>query len=147
MITSIINNILFLEVPFTPPNNTAVFPLSSTTIGVMWDNVQEIDQNGVLISFEILYVPLETFLFSNKVNTSASNRSLNLTGLQEYVEYNISVRAYTSVGAGPYSNDVTVRTHENGKCYIVHVRNKLTKVVCSSLRLPKQRYRTCFLSY
>ncbi len=93
----------------------------------MWDNVQEINQNGVLISFEILYVPLETFLFSNKVNTSASNRSLNLTGLQEYVEYNISVRAYTSVGAGPYSMDVTVKTHEDGKCYyIVHIRYKLT---------------------
>ncbi len=122
-ITSLINNTLILKVPFSPPNNTTVFPLSSTAIGVMWNNVQEIDQNGVLISFEILYVPLETFngvLFSNKVNTSASHRSLNLTRLQEYVEYNISVRAYTSVGAGPYSMDVTVRTHEDGKCYILY---------------------------
>ncbi len=100
-----------------------VFPLSSTTIGVMWDNVQEIDQNGVLISFEILYVPLETFngvLFSNKVNTSASHRSLNITGLQEYVEYNISVRAYTSVGAGPFSTTVTGRTSEDGKMELIH---------------------------
>ncbi len=86
-------------------------------MGVMWDDVQQIDHNGVLITFEILYVPLETFigvLYSTVVNISASNRSVILTGLQEYVEYNISVRAYTSVGAGPFSLAISARTSEMG---------------------------------
>ena len=39
----------------------------------------------------------------------------NLTGLEEYVEYNITVRAYTSVGPGPYSDPpITERTMEDG---------------------------------
>ena len=38
-----------------------------------------------------------------------------LTGLQEFVDYNISVRAYTSVGEGPYSTEVTEMTAEDGK--------------------------------
>ena len=38
-----------------------------------------------------------------------------LTGLQEFTEYNISVRAYTSVGPGPYSEEVTNRTFEDGE--------------------------------
>ena len=37
-----------------------------------------------------------------------------LTGLQEYVDYSIRVRAYTSVGPGPYSDDVIQRTEEDG---------------------------------
>ena len=37
-----------------------------------------------------------------------------LTGLQEYVNYSIRVRAYTSVGPGPYSDDVMQRTEEDG---------------------------------
>ncbi len=104
-------------VPSSPPFNVTIFSISSTTIGVMWDDVQQIDHNGVLITFEILYVPLETFigvLYSTVVNISASNRSVILTGLQEYVEYNISVRAYTSVGAGPFSLAISARTSEMG---------------------------------
>ena len=45
---------------------------------------------------------------------TTTNLSVNITGLEDYVEYNISVRAYTSVGPGPYSDPVTVRTSEDG---------------------------------
>ncbi len=78
----------------------------------MWDY----DQNGVVIRFEILYVPLETFggvLVPNTVNTSASDRSAILTGLQEYVEYSISIRSYT-----PFSPNITGRTLETGNILI-----------------------------
>ena len=27
----------------------------------MWTNVQEIDRNGIIVAFEILYIPLNTF--------------------------------------------------------------------------------------
>ena len=37
-----------------------------------------------------------------------------LTELLEYVEYSIRVRAYTSEGPGPYSDDVIQRTEEDG---------------------------------
>ena len=40
--------------------------------------------------------------------------SVVLTDLQEFNGYNISIRAYTSVGEGPYSEDLTVTTLENG---------------------------------
>ncbi len=104
-------------VPSSPPINVTIFSISSTTIGVMWDDDQQIDHNGVLTTFEILYVPLEPFigvLFSTVVNISASNKSIILTGLQEYLEYHISVRAYTSVGAGLFSLAISARTSEMG---------------------------------
>ncbi len=84
----------------------------------MWEDVPEIDENGVIIAFEILYIPLETFngrLVPELVNTSASNQSVTLNNLEEYVLYNISVRAYTSVGAGPFSVFITESTSENSK--------------------------------
>ena len=68
--------------------------------------------------YEILYEPLETFggqITSDTVNTSdGSVLMMVLTGLEEYVEYNISVRAYTSAGPGPYSDPVTNTTLEDG---------------------------------
>ena len=66
--------------------------------------------------YEVQYAPLETF--DGQISTETTNTSLmctNLTGLEEYVEYNISVRAYTSVGPGPYSDPVTERTNSDSK--------------------------------
>ena len=72
--------------------------------------------------YEVMYTPLETFgetLVNDTVNVSGSNMSVVLTGLEEYVNYNISVRAYTDVGAGPYSDPVTELTPEAGMCYCI----------------------------
>ena len=66
--------------------------------------------------YEIQFVPLETF--EGQISTDivyTSNGSLLLTGLEEYVEYNISVRTYTSAGPGPYSAGVVERTDTDGE--------------------------------
>ncbi len=86
----------------------------------MWTHVQEIDRNGIIVEFEILYIPLNTFegvLVQAIVNIPASRRSAILRGLEEYVQYNITVQACTSVGPGPYSSAITERTLED--CRIV----------------------------
>ena len=73
------------------------------------------DRNGIIILYEVQYEPLMTFggqLMTMVMNTS--NTSIVLGGLQEYVEYNITVRAYTSVGPGPFSPAVNYRTAEDG---------------------------------
>ena len=54
------------------------------------------------------------------MNVSEFDLSVNLTELQEYINYTVSVRAYTSVGAGLYSNEVTILTPEDGN-YIMYL--------------------------
>ena len=100
--------------PAAPPQNVTATAVSPTAIIVSWEDVPAIDQNGVITMYEIHFVPLETFggqITSDTVNTSnGSVLMMVLTGLEEYVEYNISVRAYTSAGPGPYSVGVVERT-------------------------------------
>ena len=91
---------------------------SPTSIQVTWDIVPEMDQNGVILSYEVQYMPQETFggaIGTLTVSISEPMRMTNLTDLQEYVNYTISVRAYTSVGAGPYSDGIIVITQEDSK--------------------------------
>ena len=98
--------------------NIVTSAVSSTEIEVSWEEVPAINENGVITVYEVLYSPLMTFegqIAATTTNTSQLNTTL--TGLQEYVEYNISVRAYTSVGPGPYSDGVVERTLEDGKKY------------------------------
>ncbi len=88
---------------------------SSTTIEVTWDIVPPIDQNGIITMYEVLYQPLETFDGAITAETmNVTELRADLTGLEEFVNYTISIRAYTSVGAGNYSSEITVLTLEDG---------------------------------
>ncbi len=92
--------------------------LSSTEIMVTWDMVPTIDQNGIITMYEVQYEPLEVFggqIQTQTMNVSVPNRSVTLRNLQEFVNYTISVRAYTSVGEGPYSVGMTAMTQQDGK--------------------------------
>ena len=67
--------------------------------------------------YEVRYEPFTTYggqIQPMTLNTTVVGNA-TLTGLQEYTEYIISVRAYTSVGPGPYSEEVTNRTFEDGE--------------------------------
>ena len=80
-----------------------------------WVEVPAIDQNGIITNYEVQFEPLQFTenLMTSTLNTT--NLSIAIDSLEEYVEYNISVRAYTSVGPGPYSDPVTEKTLEDRK--------------------------------
>ena len=87
---------------------------------VSWDPVPLIDQNGIITEHEVMYQPLETFngsIVTQRVNVTEPEMAVTLMELQEFVNYSISVRAYTSVGAGPYSSEGFAMTNENGECF------------------------------
>ena len=104
-------------VPASPPENLKATANSSTTIAVMWDEVVPIDLNGVITMYEVMYTPLEDFDGTIMTRTTnVTDLSVLLMDLEEYVNYSISVRAFTNAGAGPYSDPETVLTNEDGKC-------------------------------
>lgn len=95
------------------PNVTAT-ALSSTQILVSWEYV---DQE--ITAYEVLYEAYFDVPMMLTVNTSLAlpEKSVILRDLEEYVNYSISVRAYTNENEGPYSVGVTVITMEDGKCH------------------------------
>ena len=118
------------SVPASPPDNVTVMVLSSTEILVSWDMVPAIDQNGIITMYEVQYKPLETFggqIQTETVNVAAPMMSVTLTNLQEFVNYDISVRAYTSAGEGPYSDEMSAMTQEDSKIkHCKHCQSKST---------------------
>ena len=111
-----IDVILCITVPTSPPQNVTATVLSSTEIQVNWTEALEMDQNGIITEYEVMYEPLMTFgVLTNEILVVDSlNLSIDLMYLEEFVEYNISVRAYTSMGPGPYSMGIIRRTFEDG---------------------------------
>lgn len=117
--------LIFLNfaVPRVAPLNVMSQVLSSTSISVAWDEITPVDVNGIFTTYEVLFVPLDTF--SERIGPEMDNTTNTLyliDGLEEYVNYNISVRAYTRVGSGPYSVPITNQTFEDSKlqCTYIH---------------------------
>ena len=75
-------------------------------------------QNGVIDSYRVYYQAVgggyrDSIKRYKKV--AGGSTQVDLTGLEEYVLYNISVSASTSAGEGPSSIAIPVRTAEAGK--------------------------------
>ena len=102
---------LFHIVPSSPPDNVVATAESSTSIQVNWEEVPAIDQNGIITQYEVMYEPCDGQTATQSMTTL--NTSILLNNIQEYADYNITVRAYTSLGEGPIST-VTVKSLEDG---------------------------------
>ena len=86
---------------------------SSTIISVSWEALQSELQNGVITGYNITYQS-QTENDNGFVEAGPNDRRANLTGLKEFVKYNISVVAFTVKGDGP-SSVIIVRTDEDSK--------------------------------
>ena len=72
-------------------------------------------QNGIITGYNITYQSL-TENDSGFVTAGPNDRQANLTGLKEFVDYNISVVAFTVEGDGPPFVFI-VRTDQDSKSY------------------------------
>ena len=121
-------------VPSNFPQNVNVSVKSSTVMVVTWEEISALDQNGIITTYEVLYDPMETFdgvLAPQTVNTT--ELFAYLTGLQQNVDYIVSVRAYTSIGSGPYSEEISARTLEDSKWLaLTTIAILLNSIVCRS---------------
>ena len=104
-------------VPNAPPDNVQAITRSSTAVLVTWDPVPEIDRNGIITQYEVEFnqSTFNEISTSNLTTTNGSQLMVELEGLEEYVEYTVRVRVYTSVGPGPFSVAVMNRTLEDGE--------------------------------
>ncbi len=100
--------------PSSSPNDVNTISVSSTEIRVTWEEVAAIDQNGNITMYEVMYNG-EFDLMNQSNFTDGNIQNFTITGLDEFSDYNISVRAYTSVGPGPYSRAEMEMTEEDGE--------------------------------
>ena len=107
----------FISEPDGPPQNVRGQNSSSTSILVMWDDVQADLQNGIITGYTITYKS-QTENDNDNVQVDGSVRQTVLRNLKEYVNYNITVFASTARGNGPPSNPIVVITDEDSKCTV-----------------------------
>ena len=81
-------------------------------------------QNGIITGYNITYQS-QTENDNGVVEAGRNDLQANLTGLKEFVKYNISVVAFTAKGDGPPSI-IVVRTDEDSKWLILGLSVKVS---------------------
>lgn len=94
--------------------------ISSTSVRVNWNMLEESERNGNITHFEIILTPsllaVASFPIPTiSVNTLWKSREADIIGLEEFTEYDVTIRAFTVVGPGPFSPASLVVTLEDGK--------------------------------
>ena len=109
-------------VPAAAPTNIVLQTLGSQSIQVTICPPPQIDQNGLILSYNVSYTgdPFDTSLQSVTVSVSLSYPATtcintNLAGLEEFNNYTITVRAVNSIGSSDPSIVETAETNAAGK--------------------------------
>ena len=107
-------------VPSDIPTSFSANAISSNIINTTWEPPTAYHLGGVITSYTLTYTGRERHSSLKKKILIVLNDSIyitpSLTDLQEDTHYLISVRANTSVGAGPWTN-LTVHTPEDGALF------------------------------
>ena len=114
------NVILCLVEPSAPPANVQGHNTGSTSIWVDWDIVPIADQNGIILTYTVMYMALPDGSPQSTVVIAPTTQA-NLTGLTKYRNYSIKVFASTAKGDGNASEPIIVITDEDSKLSIVLV--------------------------
>ena len=126
--------------PDGAPQNVRGHNTSSTSISVSWEEVQCDLQNGIITGYNITYES-QTENDKGVFLAGPNDRQANLTGLKEFVEYNISAVAFTVKGDGPPSV-IVVRTDQDSK--LNYSLNK--KKIRSVKKIPNGTNKCFFIS-
>ena len=105
---------LFTSEPTAAPVNVIVYKSSSTSISVQWNEVPAVDQNGVILTYTIIYQSLTTKA-NGSVTVNYPELQKNVTHLQDYINYSVRVFASTKKGNGPASEPIVVITDQEGE--------------------------------
>ncbi|XP_033747231.1 protein sidekick-2-like [Pecten maximus] len=79
--------------------------ISYSEVDVVWDEIEEIYRNGVLLGYKIVYFALNNWT-PRSVDVSNTTFNYVIGSLDYDTKYVVSVLAYTSTGDGPQTTDI-----------------------------------------
>ncbi|XP_063311683.1 receptor-type tyrosine-protein phosphatase S isoform X12 [Pelobates fuscus] len=97
------------QAPASAPRNVQARMISSTTMLIQWE--EPIEPNGQIRGYRVYYTMEPDQTVSNWLKHNVVDNFLtSVTSLLEHETYTVRVLAYTSVGDGPLSDPIQVKT-------------------------------------
>ena len=100
--------------PQGPPSNVTGSPTGTNSIKLSWLPVSKELQKGIIRGYQVKIYDDEGEYLRNSTILSR-NLSASFTGLYQYSNYSLKVRAFTRKGFGPWSSLINVSIGDPGK--------------------------------
>lgn len=100
-------------VPGAPPVNVSATNSSTLAIKINWGPIGVELRNGIILGYRIMVGMLNSTL-EHTFTASSNQTELLIKNLDKGRTYRISVAGFTSVGNGPQSAPVFIKTDEEG---------------------------------
>ena len=103
--------LLFLPEPRRGPEGISSVELNSTTNNITWIGLPKEVANGFITTYQVKVVSKENCIVDQSavyVTFNTTSTSVLLTRLSLCENYEVSVRAYTVAGPGPYSKPIVL---------------------------------------
>lgn len=101
-------------VPTSPPLNVSGLLDDDENLIVTWQALPLEHRLGIILGYRVMY-EAQNSNHLQEMTVHAFNLSAELENLPEGILYNITVAAFNSVGEGPPSLPIAVRSREGGK--------------------------------
>ena len=113
-----IPNFVFTDPSGYPPQLVVTIESPSQVV-LQWGPVPEREQNGVITYYEVVYTQNSIGHLPQSGTKNVSEMMVTLGPLQPFIPYNLTVRAFTSIGAGSFNPvPITVMMDPSGiNCY------------------------------
>lgn len=95
-------------VPSGAPQNLTAESLTETSMRLTWDLPASSLRNGDIIMYQVTYSKSGEDI--NEEDLNVTDTFIDLVGLEMNTQYIFKIKAYTSKGAGPWSNAVSFNT-------------------------------------
>ena len=109
---------LFFHFVATAPTGVPrdlTYSVTSTTVNLNWRQIDCIERNGVITNYTVVFQDKGGVVIPGEVNVIG--QTFTASGLTPHTNYSFRVAGVNSNGTGPYSNDITVLTDEDGILY------------------------------
>ncbi len=94
--------------PSGAPQNFTAIGMGSSSVKLQWDLPARKHRNGEIIKYELMYHKRSDETEDYTTNTTDTYEIIE--GLEMNTDYIFKIRAYTSMGPGPWSNRLPFRT-------------------------------------
>ena len=105
----------FISAPSSSPENVTVVSLSSTSLFISWSPPPPETQNGIISEYRVNITESET---ESVMSLVTFNTQISVQFLHPFYTYMCVVSAVT-IAEGPASEEVVIRTPEDGKCRVM----------------------------
>ena len=117
---------VIILVPNGSPRSVQGGVVNLTAIYVTWNVIPKQSQNGVILNYNVAYKQNDSSQGWKVISTDSKTFRAEIGNLQYNKIYEVKVAGRTSIGRGPYSVPISIRTDVYGMKLILYLIFRLS---------------------